>query len=261
MKKVYLFYIATTSCLFLASFAVFSLAGLGTTTTPAAPYAALPKSPPTPPPPAATALLDYPDLEKGAMYSVSQQTEIASDPEGLFGPNQQLPPGGIFRLEGREENAGLLWYRITVNNGVESYPMYLKAEDLNLQNVQIVSTANMQAAASQKARLARLSELLGNSRRETRPPPLEPEPEPTMTERITTALRDNLAPLSSQGLLTTALAAALTTFAIVLTIAIIVWLYTTRRWQKSSVFDELAEVRGEELYEEPAPDDPQTGDF
>ena len=137
--------------------------------------------------------------------------------------------------------------------------MYLKAEDLNWQNVQTVPTADMQTAALQAENRARLLERLRTSRRETNPP--MPEPEPTTTERISTALRNNLATLSSQGLLTTALTAAITTFAIVLTIAIMVWLYTTRRWQKRPLFDELAEERGEEFYEEPAQGDPQTDDF
>lgn len=257
MKKVYLFYIATTSCLFLAILAVFSLAGLGSTPPPSA---ALPKLAPAPPPSAATAQLDYPDLETGVMYSVSHPTEIATDPAGLFGRKQQLPPGGIFRLEGREENAGLLWYRITVNNGVENYTMYLKAEDLNWQDVQAVSTPDVQAAVVRRENIAQMLERMGRGR-VTRTPPLpEPEPEPTATERIASALRDNLETLSSQGLLTAALAAAIATFAIVLTITIAVWVYTTRRWQKSSLFEEPAEERGEEFYEEPASGETQTDD-
>ncbi len=243
MKKVYPFYIATTLCLFLALFAVFALAGLG-----GAPQPLDPPPAPAPPPVLETAQLDYPDLKAGVMYSVSHRTAIAADPEGIIERKEELPPGGIFFLEGRETSGGDLWYRITVNNGFEDYPMYLKAEELDWKKVQRVLAPDMQAALDQEEVLARIREVFGTTRREVAPPP--PPPEPTTTERVTAILRDSLTSISTQGLLTAALAAAVTAFAIVCTIGILVWLYTTRRWHKSSLFDDLESERGEESYED-----------
>ena len=244
MKKVHVFYIATTSCLFLALFALFALAGLGGTPQPLEP-------PPTPAPPPVveTAQLDFPDLKTGVMYSVSHRTAISADPEGIIDHKEDLPPGGIFLLDGRENSGGDLWYRITVNNGVDDYPMYLKAEALNWQNVQPARTAETQASTEMERALAQFLENFGTPRKEIAPPP-EPEPEPTTTERVTAILRDGVTSVSSQGLLTAALAATVATIAIVFTIGILVWLYTTRRWQKSSLFDELESERGEEFYED-----------
>lgn len=250
MKKVYLFYITTTSCLFLALFAVFALAGLGgpprSLERPPTPS----DSPPSPPPVIETAGLDYPDLKAGVMYSVSHPTTISTDPEGIIGADEELPPGGIFSLDGREDSDGDLWYRVTVNNGVEDYPMYLKAEDLNWQNVQRVRAADMQASLEREELLALIQELFGNVRKEVEPPPPEPEPEPTATEQVRIALREGVTTLSSQGLVTAGLAAAAITIAIVFAIGILALLHRTRRWQKSSLFEEAESDRGEEFYED-----------
>ena len=248
MKKVYVFYIATTSCLFLALFAVFALAGLGGTPETPDPPPTPAGPPPTSPPVVETAQLTYPNLLTGVMYSVSHRTTISADPEGILDRKEELPPAGIFLMEGRENSGGDLWYRITVNNGSGDYPMYLKAEDLNWQNVLRVRSAEMQASLDREEILARMRETFGIARKEIAVP--EPEPEPTTTERVTAMVRNSVTNMSSQGLLTTALVAIVTTFAIVFTIGILVWLYTTRRWQKSSLFDELESERGEEFYEE-----------
>ncbi len=254
MKKVYLFYIIAATCLFLAIFAVLSLADLANLGLAPAPPAALYKSPSTAPPKsppaapsrsrpkpsrqAATAQLDYPNLSSGAIYSVSRQTEMSTDPEGLFGPKQRLLPSGVFRVEGREKNAGFLWYRISVSNGADDYTMYLKAKDLNRQRVRMVRIRDGLRTALKKEHLARMSQRREAARTETTP------------------LRDNLAALSLQDPLTTAIAAAIATLAIVLTIAIMAWLNSVRRWRSHSLLDESSEKRGEEFYEEPARDDP-----
>ena len=248
MKKVYVFYIATTSCLLLALFAVFALAGLGGALHPLEPPPAPAGPPPTPSPVVETTPLDYPDLKPGVMYSVSHRTAISADPEGLIDRQEELPPTGIFLIEGRENSGGDLWYRITVNNGVEDYPMYLKAEDLNWQNVQRFRTAEMQASLDREEMLARMRETFGIGRKEVAAP--EPEPEPTTTERVMAMVRNSVSNISSQGLVTAALAAVVATFAIIITIAILVWLYTTHRWHRSSLFEELETERGEEFYED-----------
>lgn len=250
MQKVYVFYIATTSCLFLALFAVFALAGLGGAPQPFEPPPTPTGPPPTPPPVIEMAQLDYPDLKTGVMYSVSHRTTISTDPEGILGRQEELPPGGIFLLEGTEESEGDLWYRITVNSGAEDYPMYLKAENLNWKSVELIRTAEMQASLDREKMIAMFQEIFGGTRKEVAPPPPEPEPEPTTTERMTAVVRDSVTSISSQGVLTAALAALATTFVLVFTIGILAWLYATRRWHKSSLFDELESERGEEFYDD-----------
>lgn len=246
MKKVYLFYIVTTSCLFSALFAAFALAGLGSVPPPPPAASEEPAKPRT------NTRIDYPDLQPGTQYTVSHPTVISGDPEGLFNRHEKLLPGGVFQIEGRDEIVEEFWYRITVNNGFEDYTMYLKAENLNWQDVKPVRKAGPRIIFPGRNMRARMRERIANGI-DAAPPP-EPDPEPTTQKRALASLRGAVEAVSTQGLLTAALAAILITMATASTISVLVWLYRTRRWYKSSLFDELPSERGEEFYEDNADD-------
>ena len=264
MKKVYVFYIATISSLFLALFAVFSLAGLGTEFI--AFEDRIPTLDPEPAPKAEPISfargIDYPDLRTHQMYSVSHATQLFSDPEGLFDRREELPPGGFFLIESKEEQGVDLWYRVTVNSGGLDYSMYLKAQDLNWKDVQPVPSAESRAAMSQEEKLARMAEAFGVDLRAKRPTPEpEPEPEPPAASRMAAAMRDAIRNVSSHGIASAALAAGVTTTGIVLVISLLVWLRGTRRWDKSTLYEEIGAQRGEEFYEDTASNDAKTDEF
>lgn len=242
MKKVYVFYIVTTSGLFLALFAAFSLAGLGTVSPPSTEVAVQRVIP------LSTVRIDYPDLQPGTQYSVSQSTAIWGDPEGLFDRQESLPPGGIFQIEGRDEGVEEHWYRITVNNGIEDYTMYLKAEDLNWQDVQPLPERAVGPVFRGREFHALMRQRMGiGAKAELEP---EPEPEPGAVDRGMSSLRGAVEAVSKQGLLTSAIAAIVVAFFTAGTISLLVWFHRSRRWHKSSLYDERPLERGEEFYED-----------
>ena len=244
MKKVYLFYIVTASCLFLALFAIFALLGIGSDPLPSTELA---KQVIKPKP---KVRIDYPGLQAGTQYSVSQRTVIWGDPEGLFNRQENLPAGGVFRLEGRDETVEEHWYRITVNNGFEDYTMYLKAEALNWQDVQAIPEKPAGPVFPGRNLRAIMRERIATGRDPEAAPAPEPAPEATTFEHGMTSLRSAVDAVSSQGLASAALAAILIIAILAATVSLIVWFQRSHRWQRSTLYDEQPSERGEEFYED-----------
>ena len=261
MKKVYLFYIATIGLLYFALFSVFSVIGLGTDVVAFEATEPQPAITPDPEPISFVRGVDYPDLQPQQLYSVSHATPIFADPEGILGRSEELPSGGFFMVELKEEYGADAWYRVMVNGGGGDYPMYLKAADLNWKVVETVRDEKSRAEMSREEKIAQLEAALGVSlRRQAAPPEPEPVPEPQASERMVAAVQDSIRNASSQGIASAALAAGVTTIGIALALSILVMIRGTRRWESSTVYEEVASNRGEEFYEA-APDEPGAGDF
>ena len=256
MKKVFVFYFAAACCLFLALFAAFTLAGFATPPPVAEQPQAAAQTATQTEPPVQGPKLDYPDLEPGLMYTVSHRTPLHADPEDLARRREDLPPGGIFLVEETEERDSDRWYRVTVNNGVNDYTMYLKAQNLNRQDVQVFGNTRPNQTATrqdvvglfEQMEAARSRQAAGHAEANLERPP-EPEAGPLTPEQVITSVRDALYTISSRGLAAAALASGVLTVCILLTILCISWLYNVGRSRRAAGFIDLASEMAEEFHD------------
>lgn len=268
MSNAVVAYILAALCLFGALFAAFALAGIGmrgplqvTGNIQSRDATAPARTAQPPQPQSAPALatpLDYPDLEIGRTYQISHPTTIYSTPSPGDAETQSLPQNGYFKVEAKEQHANNLWYRVIVNDGSRDYTMYVLAEDLNFKRVVPQYSAQEQDAARREAAL-RIMRKIGEQRRERREAAAAVQQQPAEPEPVTFAewwsgVVAQVGGVSIANLIVAGLAAAVTTFAALGSIALAVWVRRTHAWDRPLKEEiEDSSERGSEFYEQNDP--------
>ena len=264
--KILGFYAFTLAMLFGALTVLFSALGVGNSEPP--PVLSLPPVPEKPdefhkfeeiPEPQAT----HNHLRSEVMYKVEMPVALYS----RYGINAvaavTLPAEGIFLVENRIDAVDAVWYQVRVSDGRQEHRLYLRAVDLNWQNVEPYHAGRptyKEILAEKGWELENLpytgdkekiDQMIAARKKAAQREALRREQETAMLAQRN-SMNTGLRTLNSKGLLSSAILAGIVTVGMAAMLGAVAWIRYTKRWTSGSDIEALWGDDGDDyLPEEP----------